>query len=69
MRGTSSDVAAWFKDRLPAGWFTGPAVVLCDREEILVTGSLEEPDVAGTSDAAGRGGPRRRCETVPGPDP
>jgi len=52
MRGTSTDITAWFADRLPAGWFTGPPAVLADREEILVIGPLEEPADAGASDTA-----------------
>jgi hypothetical protein len=41
----------WFAGRLPQGWFTGPPTVTADREEILVTGELPEPDVGG--DATG----------------
>jgi hypothetical protein len=34
----------WFAGRLPDDWFTGPAAVTADREEILVVGTLAEPD-------------------------
>jgi len=40
------EIQAWFAGRLPDQWFTGPAEVSVDREEILVVGSLAEPDVA-----------------------
>jgi hypothetical protein len=40
----------WFAGRLAQGWFTGAPTVIADREEILVTGELPEPDVG--SDAS-----------------
>ncbi|MEJ7772588.1 MAG: hypothetical protein WKF51_11855 [Geodermatophilaceae bacterium] len=40
------EIQAWFAGRLPDPWFTGPAEVSVDREEILVVGPLAEPDVA-----------------------
>jgi hypothetical protein len=40
---TGAQVRAWFAGRLPDDWFTGPAEVTLDREEILVVGTL--PDV------------------------
>ncbi len=57
MRGTNVDVTAWFTDRLPDGWFTGPPTVMSDREEILVVGPIEVPpsgDGAGSAAAAAR---------------
>jgi hypothetical protein len=36
----AEQVHGWFAGRLPAGWFTGPAEVLVDREEITVIGTL-----------------------------
>ncbi len=38
------DLAGWFAGRLPDDWFTEPADVTTDREEILVVGRLAEPD-------------------------
>ena len=38
-------VAGWLRGRLPDEWFTGPAEVSIDREEILVVGTL--PDLEG----------------------
>ncbi|MDQ1730859.1 MAG: hypothetical protein QOK10_1018 [Pseudonocardiales bacterium] len=36
----ADDAAAWFNGRLPSDWFTGPAEVSVDREEIVVSGEL-----------------------------
>lgn len=36
----ASDAAEWFAGRLPDDWFTGPATVEVDREEIVVFGEL-----------------------------
>ena len=36
----TTDPAAWLAERLPDGWFTGPAEITVDREEILVIGPL-----------------------------
>jgi hypothetical protein len=53
----------WFAGRLPQGWFTGPPQVSADREEILVTGELPEPDVGGdASDDARTAARRARIE-------
>ncbi|MEU5691592.1 hypothetical protein [Actinosynnema sp. NPDC020468] len=40
----ADDAAAWLSGRLP-DWFTGPAEVTVDREEILIVGTL--PDLPG----------------------
>jgi hypothetical protein len=48
---SSEKLQGWFAGRLPQGWFTGPPTVTADREEILVTGELAEPDVG--QDASG----------------
>jgi hypothetical protein len=47
----NTEIQAWFSGRLPADWFTEPAEVIVDREEITVTGTLTEPDT-GTADAS-----------------
>ncbi|HST47130.1 hypothetical protein [Jatrophihabitans sp.] len=36
----ADDAADWFTGRLPSDWFTGPASVSVDREEIIVVGEL-----------------------------
>jgi hypothetical protein len=44
MGADQGQVAGWLQGRLPEGWFTGPAEVTVDREEILVVGTLAAPD-------------------------
>lgn len=48
--GTGEQIRGWFAGRLPGEWFTGPAEVIVDREEITIVGTLPEPG-AGGSDA------------------
>jgi hypothetical protein len=44
-RNTSrEEIQGWFAGRLPAEWFTGAPEVTVDRDEILVVGTLSEPD-------------------------
>jgi hypothetical protein len=38
-------LSAWFAGHVPAGWYTGPPAVRVDREEILVVGTLPEPEL------------------------
>ncbi len=45
----SAEIQAWFAGRLPDDWFTGPAEVIVDREEISVVGTLSAPE-AGTAE-------------------
>ena len=35
----------WFAGRLPDGWFAGPLSIDVDRDEILVIGTLAEPEL------------------------
>ncbi len=39
------ELSGWFAGRLPSDWFTGPVEVTADRDEILVIGTLAEPDL------------------------
>ena len=39
-----AQVAGWLQGRLPDEWFTGPAEVSVDREEIFVVGTLAPPE-------------------------
>ena len=39
----STEIQGWFAGRLPDEWFTGPAEVTVDREEITIVGTLPEP--------------------------
>jgi hypothetical protein len=43
---SDEQLGGWFAGRLPDGWFTGPAEVSVDRDEILVVGPLGEPNLA-----------------------
>ena len=43
----SETVAAWFAGRLPDDWFTGPADVSVDNDEILIVGQLAVPELSG----------------------
>jgi hypothetical protein len=44
MGADQAQVAGWLQGRLPDEWFTGPAEVTVDREEILVVGTLATPE-------------------------
>jgi hypothetical protein len=39
------EFSGWFAGRIPDEWFEGPPTVTSDREEIMVTGSLSEPEL------------------------
>jgi hypothetical protein len=39
------ELSGWFAGRIPAEWFLGPPKVTVDREEIMVVGTLSEPDL------------------------
>lgn len=46
----SDEIQGWFAGRIPGDWFTAAPAVSVDREEILVVGTLPEPELA--ADAA-----------------
>jgi len=48
----------WFAGRLPDDWFTAAAVLTVDREEILVVGTLPEPEYPKDADDAGKAAAR-----------
>ena len=48
----------WFAGRLPDDWFTGPPDVVFDRDEIIVTGTLREPDAGAGADDGTRAAAR-----------
>jgi hypothetical protein len=54
-----TEIHAWFSGRLPGEWFTAPAEVTVDREEISIVGNLAEPqptsDTPVGSDVAAEG--------------
>jgi hypothetical protein len=43
--GSIEELSGWFAGRLPTEWFTGPLEVSADRDEVLVTGTLADPDL------------------------
>jgi len=45
-RTTDEELQGWFAGRLPAEWFVGAAEVGADREEILVVGTLSDPELS-----------------------
>ena len=48
----AEELHGWFTGRLPGDWFTGPADIKLDREEITVMGQLADPETrAGATDA------------------
>lgn len=42
---SEQELAGWFAGRLPADWFAGAPQVSADREEILVVGTLSDPEL------------------------
>ena len=42
--GIGEQIRGWFAGRLPGEWFTSPAEVVVDREEITIVGTLPEPE-------------------------
>ena len=48
----TATIEGWFAGRLPDDWFAGPATVTADREEILVVGTLAEPEFPKGADTA-----------------
>ncbi|UPK73529.1 hypothetical protein MU582_13900 [Nocardioidaceae bacterium SCSIO 66511] len=47
------EVAGWVRGRLPDEWFTGPAEVTTDREEITIVGTIAPPDGVAADDDSG----------------
>ena len=52
---TTDELVGWFAGRLPEDWFVGAPEVTADREEILVIGTIADPDLPSdaTPDAVG----------------
>jgi len=48
----AAKLQGWFAGRLPDGWFTGPPAVTYDRDEIVVIGTLPDPDTGDADDDA-----------------
>jgi hypothetical protein len=50
---TIDELTGWFAGRLPDNLFQRPPAISTDRDEILIVGDIDEPEVAeGSSDAA-----------------
>lgn len=49
---STEELSAWFAGNLPDDWFTEPATVVFDRDEIIVTGELAMPKVDESADPA-----------------
>jgi len=54
----TQELAGWFAGRLPDEWFTEPAEITADRDEILVMGRLAEPDYPQDADDTARSAAR-----------
>lgn len=40
----NTEIQGWFTGRLPDEWFSGPAEITVDREEITIIGTLSQPE-------------------------
>lgn len=56
---TASTLEGWFAGRLPDEWFSGAPTVTSDRDEILVVGTLAEPEYPAGADEAAIAAARR----------
>jgi len=56
---SSATLEGWFAGRLPDEWFSGPPAVTSDREEILVVGTLAEPEYPEGADESAVAAARR----------
>jgi len=52
----STEIQAWFAGRLPDEWFTEPAEVIVDREEITIVGTLSAPEAGPAGGEQGEDG-------------
>jgi hypothetical protein len=54
--GLTDEIRGWFSGRLPDEWYTEPAEVIVDREEITIIGTLSAPEVGGEGGEGAKGG-------------
>jgi hypothetical protein len=47
-------LVGWFSGRLPDSWFVGPPEVTADRDEIIVVGTLPEPELPADAEPEAR---------------
>jgi hypothetical protein len=60
--GIGDQIKGWFAGRLPGEWFTEPADIVVDREEITIVGTLPEPE----SGSGGAGSDAERAAAAEG---
>ena len=64
---STNDAAAFIQGALPDDWFTGPADVSVDRDEIIIVGSLPSPKLdEGATDADRAAAEQGRIAAFPG---
>jgi hypothetical protein len=64
-RGSSDEeFSGWFAGRIPADWFVGTPQVAFDRDEILVVGTLSDPELP--PDATAEGAAAARVARIDG---
>jgi hypothetical protein len=62
--GTLDEIQGWFAGRLPNDWFVGTPEVTTDRDEILVVGTLSDPELP--SDATAEAAASARSARIDG---
>jgi hypothetical protein len=62
--GSTEEVSGWFAGRIPADWFAGTPEVVADRDEILVVGTLSDPELP--PDATPEGAAAARVARIDG---
>ena len=62
--GPGEEIRGWFAGRLPDEWFTAPAEVIVDREEITIVGTLSAPEVEGEGGEEGESRPDTTAEAA-----
>jgi hypothetical protein len=58
------ELSGWFAGRIPADWFAGTPEVVADRDEILVVGTLSDPELP--SDATAEAAAAARVARIDG---
>jgi hypothetical protein len=61
---SDEELGGWFAGRIPADWFVGTPQVSFDRDEILVVGTLSDPELP--SDATAEGAAAARVARIDG---
>jgi len=61
---SSDELGGWFAGRIPGDWFAGTPEVVADRDEILVVGTLSDPELP--SDATAEAAAAARVARIDG---